>query len=230
MFSVVKVISLNAFVAGHERVALIDELRRAAGNLPAIRSVLAEPTLPGVYNGGDIIFRLQFDDRLACEAAQTDPAWRGVNAVVSDHDKVGSVQSAAYEALSAGSQAPDGGIYRVALFCANRNPTPDRLTQWERETAEMPRHVTSIRSWQLGRVAETSGSCGWTHVWEQEYDALDGLTGPYMMHPCHWAKVDRWFDPEYPEWLVDTELCHTFCATRAPVIVHLKTDRAAESR
>jgi len=219
MFSVVKILSLSASAADHMRGALIDELRHAARALPAVRSMLAEPTLPGVYNGGDVIFRLQFDDRGACEAARTDPAWRRVEALVSDQDKVGLVQSASYEAVSAGGRAPDSGVFRVALFCANRNPTPDRLTQWEKETAEMPRHVNSIRSWQLGRVTETSGSRDWTHVWEQEYDALDGLTGPYMMHPCHWAKVDRWFDPEYPEWLVDTELCHTFCVTQAPVIV-----------
>ncbi len=219
MFSVVKVISLNPAGEGRTQGAVIDELRQAAGNIPAVLSVLAEPTLPGVYNGGDIIFRVQFADRAAYEAAERHATWGRVNAVLADQDKVGLVQSAACEAFSAGGRSPDTGIYRVALFCANRDATPDRQAQWEAEVAEMPRHVTSIRSWQLGRVMETSGSRGWTHVWEQEYDTLEGLTGPYMMHPCHWAQVDRWFDPEYPEWLVDTLVCHTFCATKAPVIV-----------
>jgi hypothetical protein len=39
-----------------------------------------------------------------------------------------------------------------------------------------------------------------------------------MLHPCHWGQVDRWFDPEDPDWLIDTFLCHSFCETRAPVI------------
>jgi hypothetical protein len=39
-----------------------------------------------------------------------------------------------------------------------------------------------------------------------------------MLHPCHWGEVDRWFDPEDPEWLVDPLLCHSFCETDAAVI------------
>ena len=107
----------------------------------------------------------------------------------------------------------------MALFCANRNPTIERLERWAGETSDMPKHVKTIRSWQLGKVVEANGSRAWTHVWEQEYETLEGLTGAYMMHPCHWAQVDRWFDPEFPEWLVDPELCHTFCATTHPAIV-----------
>ena len=32
------------------------------------------------------------------------------------------------------------------------------------------------------------------------------------------AFVDRWFDPEDPDWLVDPVLCHSFCETSAAVI------------
>ena len=40
--------------------------------------------------------------------------------------------------------------------------------------------------------------------------------GPYLMHPIHWAYVDRWFDPECPEVIVRDRVCHSFCdvATR----------------
>jgi len=48
-------------------------------------------------------------------------------------------------------------------------------------------------------------------VWEQGYDRLEDLTGSYMKHPCHWGQVDRWFDPEHPDWLIDPGLCHAFC-------------------
>ena len=60
-------------------------------------------------------------------------------------------------------------------------------------------------------MVQAEGARPWTHVWEQRYDALDGLMGDYMMHPYHWARVDRWFDPESPDWIVDTHLCHSFC-------------------
>ncbi|MET0698047.1 MAG: Dabb family protein, partial [Mycobacterium sp.] len=39
----------------------------------------------------------------------------------------------------------------------------------------------------------------------------DGLMGPYLMHPIHWAYVDRWFDPECPEYVVRERVCHSFC-------------------
>ena len=39
-----------------------------------------------------------------------------------------------------------------------------------------------------------------------------------MMHSAHWGRVERWFDPEYPEHLVDPQLAHTFCAIDESVI------------
>ena len=58
------------------------------------------------------------------------------------------------------------------------------------------------------------GTSAWTHVFEQEFTDVEGLMGPYLMHPIHWAVVDRWFDPEYhrgdrprprlPQFLRDT--------------------------
>ena len=40
-----------------------------------------------------------------------------------------------------------------------------------------------------------------------------------MMHPVHWAHVERWFDSEYPEWLVDTQIVHSVCSIDEPVII-----------
>src|SRR5690606_3995947 len=94
----------------------------------------------------------------------------------------------------------------------------ERLARYDAETRAMPRYIRTIRSWQLATTCEATGSRPWTHVWEQEYEDLAGLTGAYMMHPFHWAHIDRWYDPESPHWLVDPYVCHGFCATRAPVI------------
>ena len=57
-----------------------------------------------------------------------------------------------------------------------------------------------------------------SNQWEQEYADIGGLMGPYMLHPYHWAVIDRWFDPECPDWIVNTRLCHSFAAFGAPVL------------
>ena len=75
----------------------------------------------------------------------------------------------------------------------------------------LPRYVTSIHSWQLSRVESATGTSPWTHVFEQEFRDLAGLTGPYLMHPIHWAYVDRWFDPECPDVIIRDRVCHSFC-------------------
>jgi hypothetical protein len=41
--------------------------------------------------------------------------------------------------------------------------------------------------------------------------------GPYLMHPIHWAYVDRWFDPECPDVIVRDRVCHSFCNVDASV-------------
>ena len=67
-------------------------------------------------------------------------------------------------------------------------------------------------------AGERSHSGHWTHVWAQEFDKLDGLQIDYMVHPYHWATVDRWFDPESSERVVATELAHVFCRMPGSVL------------
>jgi hypothetical protein len=216
MFNLVTLISL---ADAENRPAFEAELRSAAAGLPGVAGALLSPTLPGVFNGGDLIWRLSFADEPAYRRAIDSGAWTSAIApLLGDSTRVTQIERAAYADGRKGGHSPGSGVYRVALFCANREPTPERLAAWSDETTSMPRYVKSIRSWQLAKVAEASGTRPWTHVWEQEYDDLQGLMGPYMMHPVHWAYVDRWFDPEYPEWLVDTFLCHSFCETRQPAL------------
>ena len=68
----------------------------------------------------------------------------------------------------------------------------------------------SIRSWALSGVDQERTPSRWTHAWEQEYATLDGLRRDYMLHPYHWAGVDRWFDPEMPDRIVELDLVHVF--------------------
>jgi hypothetical protein len=192
-------------------------LAEAAQQDGAVRTLLA-PTCPGVYNGGDLIWRSEYRDESHWRAAESGERFRRAAALLADPAHVSHVEQVTFAAGPRGGRSPERGLYRVALFSATRSPTPERLARFAAETTAMPRHVRSIRSWQLATPASASGSRAWTHVWEQEYDDLAGLSGPYMLHPCHWGQVDRWFDPEDPDWLIDTFLCHSFCETRAPVI------------
>jgi len=219
MSSVVRLIQLASKLSARDREATARALASAAAQAPGALETLFEPTCPGVYNGGDFIWRAAFRDEAARRAAEASGPWRSsVAPLLADRTRVESVEQVAFAHGTSGGVSPRRGLYRVALFCANRNPTPERLARFAAEACAMPRHVRSIRRWQLATATEAGGTRPWSHVWEQEYDDLAGLTGPYMLHPCHWSQVDRWFDPEDPDWLVDTLLCHSFCQTDSPVI------------
>lgn len=162
-------------------------------------ATLVQPTLPGTFEGGDLIAHFRHANGAADILA--DPA-------------VAHVDGATYESIGGGGEEPglQGGIYRCLLLAVNPEATEAQVRQLEAETLAMPRYIKSIRNWRLSRVTQAIGTRAWTHVWEQEYADLGGLLGPYMTNPYHWARVDRWFDPECPEHIVDTRLCHSFCA------------------
>lgn len=154
-------------------------------------AALAVPTLPGGLNAGDAVIR-------------TVQPWEpDVDVVATD--------TAELVVVAEGGSPVGRGIYRLALFNADRDPTRERLAAFEADLLSMPAHVGTIVRWRLSR---TTGA--YTHAWEQEYRSLGGLNGAYKMHPIHWAAVDGWFDPEYPEWLVNTHLCHAFGEIDAP--------------
>jgi len=215
MYSLLDVVTL----VGDDREVPARALREAAQDLPGLRGALIAPTLDGVYNGGDLIVRLSFDDADAAQRARNSAAGQAIRAVLDDPTRVANIEHVSYPGGSSGGPIGGGSVYRVALFCANVRPDAERLARFARHSEAMPEHVSTIRRWQLSEPVATSGIRPWTHVWEQEYAELSGLLGAYMMHPVHWAHIERWFDPEYPEWLVDTQLVHTFCAIDDAVIL-----------
>ena len=217
MFSSLRLVTLAAELSGTAREAAVHVLA-GAPRAGGASSTLFAPTCAGVWNGGDFIWRTEYRDEPAWRAAEASDDFRDAAALLADRAHVAQVEHVAFASDARGGAAPARGLYRVALFCANQRPSAERIAQFARETCAMPRSVRSIRRWQLATPVRASGSRPWTHVWEQEYDDLAGLMGPYMLHPCHWGEVDRWFDPEDPDWLIDPQLCHTFCETSAPVI------------
>ena len=174
----------------------LPELRKVPARPSA--DVLFQPTLPGGYNGGDYLWWLRGPDLDALEAAASPLA-------------AAHVDRAIYQDGEGGGDWSRRGIYRTLLLSFRTGAPAQSVARFERELLAMPRYIRSMRGWRLSRVLKSAGARPWSLVWEQRYDTVEGLTGTYMMHPYHWAHVDRWFDPESPDWIVDTHLCHSFC-------------------
>ena len=192
---------------------LVDEMR-ALGAAHAAERMLVAPTLAGSHFGGDLLAHFAFDD--AVQRADFDAAL----APLLDTPAVASVDGVAYRSGLGGRSGPElaNGVYRVLLLGVDEGTDPAVVARFEAETRMMPHYISAIRGWQLSRTEEAVGARRWTHVWEQEYADAGGLIGPYMMHPYHWAWIDRWFDPECPDRIVDARLCHSFCGFEGRVI------------
>lgn len=215
MYNLLKVIG----VAEARREAFGAALGEATERLPGAVTRLAAPTLPGTYHGGDFIWRVSFAERGAAVAASASEPGAAIQALIADGQAVTSLDEAEFETgFAGGGGDAASGLYRVAMFCANRNPTPERLAAFARDTRIMPHHVRTILRWELSEAAKASGAMPWTHLWEQEYADRAGLEGAYMLHPVHWAHVERWFDTEYPDHLVAPRLVHTFCAINGAIL------------
>ena len=191
-------------VAEADRNRVLAAARAAAASTRA-RHQLVESTLPGVRNGGDILMHLRFDN---------EDQWRSVEkdfAATLTDSAITRVNGAGYSGDSCRSGTQTGSVYRALLLRVLPGTDAHTVARFEDELRLMPRFVNTITAWQLSRVDEPVGTSEWTHVFEQEFTDVDGLMGSYLMHPIHWAVVDRWFDPECPEVIVRDRVCHSFC-------------------
>jgi hypothetical protein len=178
---------------------------RAGATATRARHQLVEPTLPGVRNGGDLLVHLRFDTEDQWRSAETDFV-----ASLTD-PAITRVNGACYSGGASPGGAESGTVYRVLLLRVQPSTASHIVARFEDDLRLMPRYVNTITAWQLSRVDEPVGTSDWTHVFEQEFTDVDGLMGPYLMHPIHWAVVDRWFDPECPDVIVRDRVCHSFC-------------------
>lgn len=190
-----------------ERPRVLSALRKAADAGGPLRAVV-EPTEAGSRNGGDILVHLRFSDLNAWARSDFDDALRD--------PAITNVNGVTYRGAPLCRGA--GTVYRALLLRVPPEVPAHQVTAFEQELAMMPRYVSTIRAWQLSRVDQAIGTTSWTHVFEQEFTDVDGLMGPYLMHPIHWAVVDRWFDPETTDMIVRDRVCHSFCRTDSPVL------------
>lgn len=206
MFNVTRLLDVDP----GERDRVLLSVRSAAERSGAQRWIV-EPTDPGSRNGGDILAHLRFTDRSHWQLAEPHFAEALADPAVTQ------VNGATYTGEPTCSDSP-GTVYRALLLRVQPDTPPETVARFEDELRSMPRYVNTIRAWQLSRVQESIGASAWTHVFEQEFTDVDGLLGPYLMHPIHWAVVDRWFDPETTDVIVRDRLCHSFCSMTHPVL------------
>jgi hypothetical protein len=207
MYSVTRLLDVPE--AGRDRV--LAAVREGATRTGA-RHHVVEPTLPGVRNGGDVLVHLRFD---------TEEQWRSAGrdfATTLTDPSITGINGACYSGGAFSTGAGTGSVYRVLLLRVLPGTDADTVARFEDELRLLPRYVKTITAWQLSRVDEPVGTSEWTHVFEQEFTDVAGLMGPYLMHPIHWAVVDRWFDPECPDVIIRDRVCHSFCALPSPVL------------
>ncbi|MEE6138463.1 Dabb family protein [Mycobacterium sp. 050128] len=207
MYSVTRLID----IAPSEHDRLIGELRTAATSANPLHWVV-QPTLPGSRNGGDILVHLRF-----ATADQRDRAADDFARLLTD-PSVSRVNGAGYAGAPVRCGDASGTVYRALLLRVLPDTDPETMRRFESELTSMPRYISGIKAWQLSRVDDAIGTSPWTHVFEQEFADVNALMGPYLMHPIHWAVVDRWFDPETNDVIIRDRVCHSFCAITGPVL------------
>jgi hypothetical protein len=203
VFAVLRIVMLP-FDRASEADDVVATLRNAGSELPGVAGSWAAAVSPGpVINAGDVVWRTAFRSESEAQAATLAPVWRAAVAPALEGARVTSVGYRVGR-MGRGPDAP--GIWRGLIFRVMPHGFPDLAGQLEQELLLFPKYITTIRSWALSPVSFVEGPKAFTHVWEQEYYDLDGLTGEYMTHPIHWGLVDRFFDAESPVYIVDPQL------------------------
>jgi Stress responsive A/B Barrel Domain len=203
MFAVLRIITLPSD-RGSEADNVVATLSRAGPGLPGVAGSWAAPVSPvAVINAGDVVWRTAFRSESDALAAPLAPMWRAEVAPALEGARVTAV---GYRVTRMGPGPDAPGIWRALVLRVMPHGFPGPARQLEAELLLFPKYVTAIRSWALSPIAFVEGPKAFTHVWEQEYDDLEGLTGEYMTHPIHWGLVDRFFDAESPAYIVDPQL------------------------
>ncbi len=219
-------LSLKESVSSEQRTVLEAVLREATAQLPGLEAASLAANFAPEYAAGHYTLDLLYPDRATAERAQQSTSWQ-----TTIQDTLARYCSACHalqlDTISAGVRRPEltNGIKRTAYFRLLPHTSSETAQRFETDLLEMTAQIPQILNWRLSRAStlpwHTANCNPWTYVWEQEYEALDDLLGPYMAHPHHWAHIDRWFDPESGVQAVDAQLSHAFCHLDSSII-HLE--------
>jgi hypothetical protein len=174
-----------------------DLARVLTGHKGVVRAVCSGPPLVGSFPVGDHFVDVTADDPVA------------VGAAIAELAEAVSVLSL----TECRGASPEPGLRRAVkrvLVVRVLDGTPAaEVERFEHELARMPEYIPAIRNWALSRVEMVAGDLMYTHAWEQEYRDRASFQ-QYMDSPYHWGVVEKWFDPTFPERIVDTRLAQVF--------------------
>lgn len=226
-----------ASVSQADREAAAAALEQAGARVAGVEASHVGLHLALSVGGGDLTWDLLFDaaeaaDRFVERAtapgdgsaaerlAAADPALAEVAATLS------AIDFARPATLAAGRRVPGlVGVKRTLWLRVLPEATPDRVRHFEAETPLLAAAIPAIRNWRWSRIAGADPARAasgegprFTHLWEQEFETVAGLEVDYMSSPVHWGYVDRYFDPEMPDFIVDPALAHLACPAHAPIL------------
>lgn len=216
-------LALRDGITPAQRAALEDTLRDAGEALPGLVMCSLGANLAPQYAAGHYTWDLLYPDRNTADDARRSAAWRERILPALDRCCI-SRHALRLDTVGMGLRRPGiaNAIKRTAYFRMLPGTSAQQARQFEQVLLAMPAQIPEILNWRLSRATALpwdDAHCNpWSYVWEQELATLDDLLGPYMMHPHHWAHVDRWFDPESGAQAVDVRLSHAFCAIEASVL------------
>jgi hypothetical protein len=187
-----------------ELARLIEELQAWAPRLPGVRTCwVAQVSPTAVINAGQVVWRMTFGSEAEAQLAPASGVWLEHIAPLLAPVQVAGV---GYRMVECAVRRTGPGIWRALVFRVMPHAPTELVQRLAAATLLMPKYVKEIRAWALNPVAYSEGPKSFSYVWEQEYDSVADLTGPYMTNPVHWGLVDGFFDAEYPEYIVDPQL------------------------
>jgi hypothetical protein len=187
------------------------DLAAVLGERPGVaRAVCSGPPLAGSFPVGDHFVDVTADD----------PAAVGV--AIAELAETVSVLSLTECRGASPEPTLRHAVKRVLVVRVLDGTPASAVERFEEELARMPEYIPAIRNWALSRVEMVAGQMVagdtvWTHAWEQEYRDRASFQ-EYMDSPYHWGVIEKWFDPTFPERIVDTRLAQVFYAVDSSLL------------
>lgn len=183
------------------RDQLVATLSATAASLPgSVQGWVAPICSAPVIHAGHIVWRQIFRTEQDALQAPQSTIWKER---IAPHLSGVQVTSVGYRTTRMAAAKQGSGIWRALVFKTFNSADPSLVKELEERLLLFPKYISTIKSWCLGNALVSQGPKAFTHVWEQEFDSVEGLTGEYMDHPLHWAVVDGYFDAELPNYIVE---------------------------
>jgi len=193
--------------------ALLARLDAASEGLPMIHSHLLQLAILARPLDPQVIWRICFECEDDYQAMLLDPVWTAQVVPLLGGAGGVEVEQIFYRRSLFAAPFPNicQGIWRTLIVAVKAGVAVAQRRQFEAEMQMMPSYIGTIRNWALNPVLSSKGSRSWSYVWEQDFDDVNGLLNEYRMHPIHFGLVDRWYDPEHPDHILDARRLRLVC-------------------